>query len=160
MLRNDKRFHVRRKDGEITDLREIEQIIRKTKVCHLGLVDNDEPYVVPVNFGYEQNALYFHSALEGRKVALIKKNNKVCFEIDTDVEIGKTDRSNCSVRYKSVIGTGRAYILENNEEKTRGLKSIMRQCAGGEYSFSEERLDTLLVIKIDIESITGKQSGY
>ena len=160
MLRNDKRFHVRRKDIEITDLREIEQIIRKTKVCHLGLVDNDEPYVVPVNFGYEQNALYFHSALEGRKVALIKKNNKVCFEIDTDVEIGKTDRSNCGVRYKSVIGTGRAYILENNEEKIRGLKSIMRQCAGGEYSFSEERLKTVLVIRIDIESITGKQSGY
>ncbi len=160
MLRNDKRFHVRRKDIEITDLREIEQIIREATVCHLGLVDNDEPYVVPVNFGYEQNALYFHSALEGRKVALIKKSNKVCFEIDTDVEIGKTDSSNCSVRYKSVIGTGRAYILENNEEKARGLKSIMRQCAGGEYSFSEEKLDTVLVIRIDIESITGKQSGY
>lgn len=160
MLRNDKRFHMRRKDREVTDLREIEQITRKATVCHLGLVDNDEPYVVPVNFGYEKNVLYFHSALEGRKIVLIKKNNKVCFELDTDVKIGKTDRSDCGVRYKSVIGTGRAYILENNEEKVRGLKSIMRQCAGGEYSFSEKRLDTVLVIRIDIENIAGKQSGY
>ncbi len=160
MLRNDKRFHVRRKDKEIIDLKEIEQIIGRATVCHLGLVDNDEPYVVPVNFGYEQNALYFHSALKGRKIALIKKNNKVCFEIDTDVEIGKTDKTNCNVRYKSAIGIGRAYILESNEEKAHGLKSIMRQCVGGEYSFSEESLDTLLVIRIDIESITGKQAGY
>jgi len=78
---------MRRKDREITDNSEIEKIIGKAICCRIGLVDNDEPYIVPVCFGYERNTIYFHSALEGRKVELIKKNNKVCFEIDTDLEI-------------------------------------------------------------------------
>ncbi len=157
---SDKKFHLRRKDKEIIDSREIEEVIKKVTVCRLGLVDRDEAYIVPVNFGYERNAIYFHSALEGRKIELIKRNNKVCFEIDTDVGVEKTDRSNCSVTYRSVIGTGRACILETDEEKLRGLKVIMRQCTGGEYSFSEERLDSVLVVEIKIESITGKQSGF
>jgi len=159
-LRNNKKFHLRRKDKEITESREIEAVIKKATVCRLGLVDRDESYIVPVNFGYERNAIYFHSALEGRKVELIKRNNKVCFEIDTDVAIEKTDKSNCSVKYRSVIGRGKACILESNEEKLRGLKTIMRQCTGGEYSFSEERLDSVLVVEIRIEKITGKQSGF
>ena len=71
---------MRRKDREITDINEIETIIKRATHCQIGLVDNDEPYVVPVNFGYERNALYFHGALEGRKVELIQKNNKVCLE--------------------------------------------------------------------------------
>jgi hypothetical protein len=159
-LGDDVKFHIRRKDKEITDSGEIEEVIKKATVCRLGLVDRDEAYIVPVNFGYERNAIYFHSALEGRKVELIKRNNRVCFEIDTDVAIEKTDKSNCSVKYRSVIGRGRAYILESNEEKLRGLKVIMRQCTGGEYSFSEERLDSVLVVEIRIEKITGKQSGF
>ncbi len=157
---NNKKFHLRRKDKEIIDSEEIEAVIRKATVCRLALVDRDESYIVPVNFGYERNAIYFHSALEGRKVELIKKNNKVCFEIDTDVAIEETDKSNCSVKYRSVIGRGRACILESNEEKLHGLKAIMRQCTGGEYSFSEERLDSVLVVEIKIENVTGKQSGF
>ncbi len=157
---NNKKFHLRRKDKEIIDSEEIEAVIRKATVCRLALVDRDESYIVPVNFGYERNAIYFHSALEGRKVELIKRNSKVCFEIDTDVAIEETDKSNCSVKYRSVIGRGRACILESNEEKLHGLKAIMRQCTGGEYSFSEERLDSVLVVEIKIENVTGKQSGF
>ena len=160
MRKNDKRFHMRRRDKEITDLGKIEEVIEKATVCRLGLVDGDEPYVVPVNFGYERNTIYFHSALEGRKIDIIKKNNKVCFEIDTAVE-AKTEKTSCdTVKYRSVIGTGRVHILESKEEKTHGLKSIMRQCTRGEYSFAEDRLDSVLVLRIDIESVTGKQSGY
>ena len=158
-MADNKKFHVRLKDKEITDSREIEAIIQKANVCRLGLVNEDEPYVVPVNFGYERNVLYFHSALEGLKIDLIRKNNKVCFEIEIDVDIEKTEKSNCSVKYKSVIGRGRAYILENKEDKIRGLKSIMRHCTGGEYSYSEEKWNTVLVVRIDIESLTGKH-GY
>ncbi len=75
-------------------------------------MDRDEPYVVPVCFGYEKNALCFHSALEGRKVGLIKKNNKVCFGIDTDTEMIKSE-SACSwnLNYRSIVGLGRACIL-------------------------------------------------
>ena len=159
-MQSDKKFHLRRKDKEIIDSGEIEEVIKKAIVCRLGLVDRDEAYIVPVNFGYEKNVIYFHSALEGRKIELIKRNNKICFEIETDMGIERTDKSECSVKYRSVIGTGRTRILESAEEKVRGLKAIMRQCAGGEYGFSEEKWDSVLVVEIKIESITGKQSGF
>lgn len=152
---------MRRKEKEIIDIDEIERIIKKAICCRIGLVDTDEPYVVPVSFGYERNALYFHSALEGRKVELIKKNNKICFEIDTDVEVAKA-RKPCgwTMKYRSVIGVGRAYILENDEEKSHGLKLIMRQYTEGNFSFPKSTLDSVLVVRVDIGSITGKKSGH
>jgi len=159
-LSSDNKFHMRRKDKELADSKEIEGIVKKATVCRLGLMDEDEAYIVPVNFGYEKNAIYFHSALEGRKIELIKRNGKVCFEIEADVGIEKNDKSECSVKYRSVIGMGRARILESAEERVRGLKAIMRQCAGGEYSFVEEKLNSVLVVEIKIENITGKQSGF
>lgn len=152
---------MRREEKEITDIAEIEKVIKKATCCRIGLVDEDEPYVVPVCFGYERNAIYFHGALEGRKAELIKKNNKVCFEIDTDVAVVKSEKPcGWTMKYKSVIGMGRVSILENDEEKTQALKLIMKQYSEGEFSFSNSVLDSALVVKVNIESITGKQSGY
>ena len=146
---------------EITDIDEIAEIIRKAICCRIGLVDNDEPYIVPVCFGYERSALYFHGALTGRKVQLIRKNSKVCFEIDTDVEIVNVETlCDSVVKYRSVIGVGRAYILESDEEKSHGLNLIMRQYTKGDFSFPKSELDKTLVVKVDIKSVTGKQSGY
>lgn len=150
---------------EITDIEEIESILKKAMTCRIGLVDNDEPYIVPVCFGYERNTLYFHSALEGRKIELIKKNNKICFEIDTDLEFVRYEDTaqnscHCQMKYRSVIGTGRAYFLENGEEKTRALKLLMKQYTKGEFSFPKKTLARTLVVKIDINSVTGKKSGY
>jgi len=152
---------MQKSDKGITDIDEIERIIEKAICCRIGLADNDEPYIVPVCFGYERNTLYFHGALEGRKVELIKKHNKVCFEIDTDVEVVKTEEP-CSwtMKYRSVIGVGRAYILESYEEKTHGLRLIMKQYSEGEFTFPKSKLDSILVVRVNIESITGKQSGY
>ena len=155
------KFRLRRREREITDIGEIEKVIKKAQVCHLGLVDGDDPYVVPVFFGYEKNAFYFHCASEGRKIDLLKRNNKVCFEIDTDVEIlGKEQACGFTAKYRSVIGVGRARILDNDNEKIHGLNVLMKQYAEGEFSFPKEKLDRALVVRIDIESITGKQLGY
>jgi len=152
---------IRKKDKEITDIDKIEKIIKKAICCRIGLVDNDEPYIVPVCFGYERNALYFHGAPEGRKINLIKKNNKVCFEIDTDVEVVKGEKPcQWTMKYRSVIGAGKAYILESDEEKAHGLKLIMKQYTEGDFSFTKSELDSVLVGRIDIENITGKKSGY
>jgi nitroimidazol reductase NimA-like FMN-containing flavoprotein (pyridoxamine 5'-phosphate oxidase superfamily) len=125
-------------------------------------VDNDEPYVVPVCFGYERNALYFHGASAGRKMELIRKNSRVCFEIDTDVAVIKKAEKPCdwTTKYRSVIGVGRARILESDREKLYGLKVLMRHYAGGEFAIPEDRLKSVSVVKIDIESVTGKKSGY
>jgi len=147
---------------KVTDIDEIEGIIKKAIHCRIGLVDNDEPYVVPVCFGYDRNALYFHGALEGRKVELIKRNNKICFEMDTDVEIVERSEKPCdwTVNYRSVIGVGKAHILENDKEKSHALCVIMKQYTEGDFSFPKPMLDSTLVVRVDIERITGKQSGY
>jgi len=152
---------MRKKEKEITDPAEIEQIIKQAKVCRLGLVDGSEPYVVPVCFGYENNAFYFHCAPEGRKLELIKNNNRVCLEIDTDVEItGAEKPCGWSARYRSVIGVGRAHILEDEADKIRGLTVLMRQFEGKGSAVEFEKADRTAVVRIDIENITGKKSGY
>ena len=156
---------MQKKEKEITNIEEIGSILKKAMACRIALVDNDEPYIVPVCFGYERNTLYFHSALEGRKIELIKKNNKVCFEIDTDLEFVRyvdTEQNpcHCQMKYRSVIGTGRAYFVENSEEKTRALKLLMKQYTKGKFSFPKKTLACTLVVKINISSVTGKKSGY
>jgi len=77
------------------------------------------------------------------------------------LEAVKTEEP-CSwtMKYKSVIGVGRAYILESNEEKTHGLRVIMKHYSEDEFSFPKSKLDSVLVVRVNIESITGKQSGY
>ena len=143
---------------KITDINEVEGIINKAGVCHLGLVDRDEPYVVPVSFGYERGALYFHGNLKGRKIELIKKNNKVCFEMEVDVAVKKAaEACDWGIKYMSVIGVGRAYILENDEQKSHALGLIIKRYAGSALSFPKSEMDKTVVVKIDVESMTGKQ---
>ncbi len=154
------KFHMRRKEREVTDPDKMQEIINKSTICRLGLVDNGEAYIVPVNFGYTSNSLYFHSALEGRKVDLLNKNKRVTFEIEGDYSIDKAGKTGCDVKYQSIFGKGTAHFIEDSEEKTRGLKAIMRQCTGSEYEIKPGRLNTVLVIRIDIDSMTCKQAGF
>ena len=153
---------MRRKDKEITDRAEIEQIIARAQVCRLGLIDQQQPYIVPLNFGYQDNCLYFHSAPEGKKIALLRKNQRVCFEIDIDTEIIAGERS-CSwtTRYRSIIGWGKAEILESVEEKNDGLQIIVNHYSTEPSgAIPAQAVSRVAVIKVTIEEISGKKSGY
>ena len=149
---------MRRREREITDKTEIESIIRESSVCRLGLVDGDKPYVVPLCFGYFDNTLFFHSAKEGYKLDLIKKNHRVCFEFDTSLEIKKAEKA-CSwgMLFRSVIGFGEADLVENTDSKRRAFDIIMKNYSDGSYTFSEADMKNTVVIKVKIESMTGKQ---
>jgi uncharacterized protein len=149
---------MRRKDKEITDRAEIEAILREAQVCRIALAENNQPYIVPVCFGYEPGALYIHSSPEGKKIAMIRANPRVCFELDFCDGIVKAERA-CSfgMRYRSVIGFGRASILTAPAEKKHGLACIMRQYKGGMQEFSDEDVKHVAVIRISIESMTGKK---
>ena len=152
---------MRKKEREITDPAELEQIIKQARVCRLGLVDGSEPYVVPVCFGHEDNAFYFHCAPEGRKLELIRNNNRVCVEIDADVEITTAEKPcGWSTRYRSVIGVGRAHILEDEADKIHGLTVLMRQFGKKGSAMAFDKADRTTVVRIDIENITGKKLGY
>ena len=140
------------------DIGEIEKVIQKAMVCQIGLADGDQPYVVSVCFGYERGKLYFHSGLKGRKIDTIEKNPRVCFAIAVDLELVKADDTcDWAMKYRSVIGFGRATILDDAEEKSHGLNLVMNQYASGKFTFDEKSLDTANVIRIDISQVTGKQ---
>jgi uncharacterized protein len=156
----DEQF-MRRNDKEIKDPEEINEIMQKASYCHLGFVDGDEPYVIAMNYGYKDNSLYFHAAGEGRKLEIIKKNNKVCFEIGTDIETITAEKScGWSMKYRTVVGTGRAYILEGDEAKLDGLRIFTGHYSRGEFGVPKGTLDKTAVIRVDIKTITGKKSGF
>ncbi len=150
---------MRRKEKEITDINEIESIIRKSQVCRLALADGGLPYVVPLCFGYKNKILYFHSAKEGRKIEILRRNRQVCFEFDIDARVrsGKT-ACNWTMAYKSVIGYGTASFIEDTEEKQKALDIIMRQYSEDDFEYSAKALVEMLVIKVDISRMTGKKT--
>lgn len=153
---------MRRKEKEITNTREIETIIQKAEVCRLGLAVDNTPYIVPLFFGYENNCLYIHCAKEGRKLDMIRQNNTVCFEMEVDTEISNRDKPTCqwSSAYRSVIGCGSAFILEDFEEKKQALDVIIRHYFNQDsYEYKKKAVEEVAIIKIVVDQISGKQSG-
>jgi nitroimidazol reductase NimA-like FMN-containing flavoprotein (pyridoxamine 5'-phosphate oxidase superfamily) len=150
---------LRRKEKEITVRYEIESIIRKSTVCRLGFADGGWPYIVPLCFGYRNNALYFHTAKEGRKIEILKRNNQVCFEFDIQTEL-KPGETACAwgMKYRSVIGYGTALLIEDPKQKRQALDIIMAQYADGAFEYSEKAFKDALMIKVEIENMTGKKS--
>jgi len=150
---------MRRADKEITSRAEIEGIIRRSLVCRLALADDNRPYIVPLCFGYKDNSLFFHSAVQGKKIDIIKKNNRVCFEFDIDYDVIKADKAcEWGMQYKSVVGFGQASFLEDSESKRRALDIIMKQYSGKSSAYPETKLKHTVIIKVDIEQMTGKQT--
>jgi len=152
---------MRRKDREINDIDLIEDIIRNSLVCRLGMSRDDQPYVVPLCFAYSDNMLYFHSAGEGLKLEILQQNPNVCVEFDIDQEVIQGDKPcEWSMQYRSVIGFGKASFVEDLEEKRKGLDAIMKHYSGRSFEYVEPAIESTCIIKVAIESMTGKESGY
>jgi nitroimidazol reductase NimA-like FMN-containing flavoprotein (pyridoxamine 5'-phosphate oxidase superfamily) len=151
---------MRRKEKEIKSKSEIESIIKSAQVCRIAFSLNDEPYIVPMYYGYKDNFLFFHSAKQGKKIDIIKKNNRVCFEIDINQHIKNTGvPCNWKNSYSSVIGFGKAKLVENFNEKVKALNTIIDHYSPGTiYEFPKENVSITAIIKIEIEDITGKKS--
>lgn len=153
---------VRRKDKEITDMAVIESILREADLCRLAMADGEIPYMVPMCFGYADRTLYFHSAPEGRKLNILRKNNLVCFEAESHVKVSRGDNPcDWTMKYFSVIGYGRAEILEDPAAKASALNLIMEKYDGsGEHSYPDEVLRRLVIIRVSVDEVSGKKSKY
>lgn len=121
---------MRRKDREIINYNKMLEILYQCDCCRIGLIDDVATYIVPLNFGYEEEAnnlvLYFHGANEGKKLELMEKQNYVGFEMDRKHELIEGDIPCAySFKYQSIIGKGKIEILHNYEDKIKGLTSIM-----------------------------------
>ena len=158
---------MRRKDKEIINIEDKISIINQCKVCRLGLSENNQPYVVPLNYGFSFEKgmlnLFFHGAKEGKKADIIKNNNRACFEIDCGHTLIEGDKAcKYSYAFKSVIGFGEIIILEDSKEKNNGLNKIMKHQTEKEveYNFTEEELQNVMVYKMEVKEFTGKQKEF
>lgn len=153
---------MRRKDREITDQKIIDDILSNSLICRVAMMDGDKPYIVPLNYGYNDNALYIHSAPIGKKIELLKLNKNVCFEIDVVGDLIKGDMScDWSINYSSLIGYGTIDIITDFDKKQTGLDIIMQQHGKSENNvYKKHNVDSIVILKLNIELITGKQSGY
>ena len=151
---------MRRKDKEILpDL--IQRVIDAAQVCRLGLCKDNIPYIVPVSFGYDGTSLYFHTAIDGRKIEFITANNQVCFEIEHEVAVIPNNDRACgwSFSFYSIIGYGAVEELTEDADKLRGLQLIMEHYSGrGDWEFQDQHLQNVRVWRIRIEQVSGKQS--
>ena len=152
---------MRRKDKEITDDRIIGEILNKSQICRIALMDGNVPYIVPLNYGYSGNSLYFHSAKTGKKIDLIRKNNRVCFEIEYSEKIIRHDQScQWTTQYRSVIGYGNIEIITDHDQKIKGLDLIMAHYGKPDHNqYVDSNIERIVLLKLTIDEISGKQSG-
>lgn len=168
---------MRRRDKEITDRAEIDRIIGASRVCRLGMIDKNTPYVIPLNFGYDGRSVFIHCAPQGRKLDILRRNSRVCLEFDIPGELVRGEEPcEWGMRFQSVIAFGNARLVDDPEERRRGLSCIMAQYDGraaakdapggagprpvGEksYVFPDAMVQRTAVIRVEIEEITGKRS--
>jgi len=154
---------MRRKDREVTDIYGIEEILKQCKTCHVAMVDNGLPYLVPLSYGYKLRKgnvleLFFHSAPEGRKVDVLKRNNKVCFEMAQKGEPVHSDNPcKAGYYYSSVIGFGEVTFMETDDDKSEALSIIVKHQSGKEVRFTPEQVKGVCVFKIVSKEFTGKK---
>jgi uncharacterized protein len=158
---------MRRKDREISDPTEIAKIMSNAQVGRIGLSMNEQPYVVPVNFAFDRERIYFHCADTGMKLDFLRTNPRVCFEVDENLGIvpGPVPWM-FGFAYRSVIAFGTARILMGAEEKTMATKLITAKYAGKEMAdmitpklterYRSSLGSRLVIVEIKVESITGK----
>ena len=137
------------------------EIIKKCDACVLALNDEGFPYLVPMNFGMNmeegQLYLYFHCAKEGRKLELIKKDNRVSFEMDCEHKLVlQEEEMECSMGYASVVGQGTIEFVAE-EDKFDALKILMRQYRSEEFIFDTRMLSVTTVLKMKVLNMTGKR---
>lgn len=154
---------MRRSDRAVTDPARILEIVAACTCCRLGLCDEGRAYVVPLNFGFVERdghyTLYFHSAMEGRKIDLIRKTGWAAFEMDRGHELVPGASSHqCSARYQCVMGGGPVALLENREEKKAGLAALMLHDTGtDQWEFEDAMVDKTAVIRLEVEELTAKE---
>lgn len=156
---------MRKREREVTDEQTIREILEKSKVLHLGLADADMPYVVPMNYGYIYEngklTLYMHGATEGYKYEVIRRNPKVSFAMECDV-VPFEGKMPCQygTSYASIMGQGKAAIMENVDEKIQALTVLMKTQTGKDFVFNEKLVSIVSVIRVDVETFSAKERPF
>ena len=150
-----------KRERQITDEKQILDILDTAKILHLGLAVDNEPYVVPMNYGYTMEdgklVLYLHSAVRGKKLDMIRENPRVCFEMDCDL-VPFEGKVPCQygLAYSSLMGRGTARIVEDVEEKKKAMSILMKTQTEKDFLFEDRLVSIVAVIRIDVLEYTAK----
>ena len=150
-----------KRERQVTDEKQIRHILDTAKVLHLGLAVDNEPYVVPMNYGYTMEegklTMYLHSAVKGKKLDMIRQNPKVFFSLDCDRKPFE-GRVPCQygLVYSSLMGRGTAALVEDVEEKKQAMSILMKTQTGKDFSFEDRLVSIVTVIRIDVQEYTAK----
>jgi nitroimidazol reductase NimA-like FMN-containing flavoprotein (pyridoxamine 5'-phosphate oxidase superfamily) len=152
---------MRRSDREITDFEEQVKVIEKCDVCRLAFHDTDFPYILPLNFGMDLEnghvVLYFHGAKEGYKYELMKRDNRVSFEMDCGHQLHTTiEEGNCTMEYESIIGHGKIEMV-SDEDKYKALCLIMAHYRQPDFPFNKKVMPQTTVFRLMVSDMTGKK---
>lgn len=155
---------MRRIERNVSDDKLIDKIISCCHCCRLGLIDKDQVYIVPLNFGYVHNeynrVFYFHSAKEGRKIDLINRNNYAAFELDCNYALVQKDKAcQFTAHFQSIIGSGKIEIVNDMQEKIFGLEQIMlHNTSKAGWDFDSKAVDAVCIIRLVVEQLSCKQN--
>jgi nitroimidazol reductase NimA-like FMN-containing flavoprotein (pyridoxamine 5'-phosphate oxidase superfamily) len=152
------------KNRIITSDTEILDVINKADCCYMSMVDeNHEPYVVPLNFGYNNGVVYLHSAKEGKKIDILRNNPKVCLAFSVDHFLRyQNEEVACSwsMKYRSVLIYGKVEFIEDTQERIDAMNFLMQKYAGRDFKYSMPAIREVLPFKVVIQKIEGRAYGY
>jgi nitroimidazol reductase NimA-like FMN-containing flavoprotein (pyridoxamine 5'-phosphate oxidase superfamily) len=156
---------LRRKDREINDPNEIRDILDRSETCRIGFAVESVPYIVAMNFGYrwdDRLVLFFHCAKQGRKLTLMERNDRVCFQMDVDHELIRGKKGcDWGMGYRSLVGTGRLSRIIDPREKQEGLNRIMSHYgSAGPDEYDAKIFDVTEVLKLEVEEVSGKKKRH
>jgi nitroimidazol reductase NimA-like FMN-containing flavoprotein (pyridoxamine 5'-phosphate oxidase superfamily) len=155
------KYHMRRHDKEITDDATLKKILKTTQYVTLAMVKDNEPYLVSLSHGYddENHCIYFHSAKEGKKLDYMRANAVVWGQAMLDHGYIEVE---CTHNYASVMFSGKVHFIEGKEERWRAISTMNRQLDPNAEEMiikrKPESLDQAVFGKIVIDHWTGKKS--
>ncbi|MHA1680507.1 MAG: pyridoxamine 5'-phosphate oxidase family protein [Promethearchaeota archaeon] len=151
---------MRKRNRKIKEMAEVEAILKECRVCRLAMSKDNQPYVIPVNYGYENMVIFIHTGKEGMKMDFLKENDKVCIEVDRNCNLIAAD-SACkfSYAYESVVAFGEVSIIDEPAGKRKALDIIMKHQTGtGGWEYNKPILDMVRLLQIPLHHVTGKRS--
>jgi nitroimidazol reductase NimA-like FMN-containing flavoprotein (pyridoxamine 5'-phosphate oxidase superfamily) len=152
------------KHRTLTNNKEIEEIIKKCQVCHVAMVDQEgKPYLVPMNFGFEEGVIYLHSSRIGKKIDILKNNPEVCIEFSTDYLLRYQNEDvacSWSMKYRSVLAYGKVTFIDDDVQKTNHLYLIMKNYTPKEFKFNPPSIREVSCWKVIVERFEGRVFGY
>lgn len=138
---------------------EMERVLRQETIGYLGLSNDGDVYVVPLNYGYVEGRILFHCSLTGKKLDYIRANPHVCFSVGRQSgAIQRHGEGNpCHVDSESVLCYGTARIIENLEERQAVLNEFNHCFRPEAAEITQEAAQGCAAVEICIAEMTGRR---